>query len=111
MLASMLTLKLMLMLSITDVVDADVDVDLDVNVDIAVMVGVNFDGVLPFQADYDARAVGKTPPSHEHRNIRLLSPGMAEDEASITGLLQVKQENTSVKRKAFAKTDFTFVRD
>ncbi|CAN0131113.1 unnamed protein product, partial [Ectocarpus sp. 4 AP-2014] len=44
------------------------------------------------QADYDARAVGKMPPSHEHRNIRLLSPGMAEDEASITGLLQARVE-------------------
>lgn len=47
------------------------------------------------QADYDARAVRKTPPSHEHRNIRLLSPGVAEDEANITGSLQVMQENTS----------------
>lgn len=41
------------------------------------------------QADYDAHAVGRTPPSQDHRSIRLLPAGAEEDEENVTGLLKV----------------------
>ncbi|CAM9903085.1 unnamed protein product, partial [Pylaiella littoralis] len=44
------------------------------------------------QIDYDARAIGRTPPGQEHRDIRLLAPGAAEDDDNVTGLLQARLE-------------------
>lgn len=47
------------------------------------------------QADYDARAVGRTPPSQELGDRRLLSPGAVEDEENVTGLLEVNHYHSS----------------
>lgn len=48
------------------------------------------------QVDYDARAVGHTPPSQEMGYNRLLSPGAAVDDDNVAGLLQVMQQSNSV---------------
>eukprot|EP00903_Cladosiphon_okamuranus_P005945 g5874.t1 len=44
------------------------------------------------QADHDAHAVGRTPPSRDHRDIRLVPPGAEEDEDNVTGLLKARVE-------------------
>eukprot|EP00752_Nemacystus_decipiens_P018720 g16783.t1 len=44
------------------------------------------------QADYDAHAVGRTPPSQGHRDIRLVPPTAEEDEDNVTGLLKARVE-------------------